>query len=177
MPRWLDAGRVSSAAFDLRCALALHRGAERPRVAWLLTVCSRLGDGPMWLAIIAVLPFFGGPQGPACALNMLLLGSIDLLIYWSIKRATRRLRPYQQCPGIRARLRAADPFSFPSGHTLHAVAFALLLSANYPSLTPLLWGFAFLVGTSRVVLGLHYPSDVLVGALIGVGTASAVLMI
>jgi undecaprenyl-diphosphatase len=177
MPGWLDAGRQRSTLLDQRCALALHGASARPQILRVLAACSRLGNGLMWVAVLALLPLVGGPQGPRCALHGLLLGSFNLLIYWGLKHGTRRPRPFESCPGIRACARAADTFSFPSGHTLHAVAFALLLSSHYPVLAPLLWGFALVVGTSRVVLGLHYPSDVLAGALIGTGTAAALIVL
>jgi len=66
-----------------------------------------------------------------------------------------------------------DAFSFPSGHTLHAVAFTLVALSYFPALAPVLVPFALLTAASRVVLGLHYPSDVLAGAALGAGIAGA----
>ena len=67
-----------------------------------------------------------------------------------------------------ARVPALDEFSFPSGHTLHAVSFSLIAIAYYSwMLWPLLL-FTVLVAMSRVILGLHYPSDVLVATGLGV---------
>jgi undecaprenyl-diphosphatase len=66
-----------------------------------------------------------------------------------------------------------DTFSFPSGHTLHAVAFTLVACSYYPGLTAVLMPFTLLTAASRVVLGLHYPSDVLAGAAIGAAVALA----
>ncbi len=175
MPPWLDSGRLRSVELDRRTAQLLHRGAARPWVLRLLVACSRLGDAPLWLSLIFVLPLMDAERGAQAAWLVLALGTLDLLIYWGLKRGTRRQRPFMQCGGISARMRVPDAFSFPSGHTLHAAAFAVLLSTFYPRLAPLLWGFASLVGVSRVVLGLHYPSDVLAGALIGAATASLVL--
>ncbi len=176
MPPWLDGHRLRSVELDRRAALALHRGVDRPRLRWLCAAASRLGDGPLWLGMILLLPLLDDALGSACALTLLALGAANLFIYYGLKRSTRRQRPFEQCPDIRACGHVPDAFSFPSGHTLHAVAFALLLSSYYPVLSPLLWAFAALVGVSRVVLGLHYPSDVVVGALIGASTASLMLL-
>jgi undecaprenyl-diphosphatase len=60
-----------------------------------------------------------------------------------------------------------DQHSFPSGHTLHAVAFSTIAVTEFHTLAWLLVPFTFLVALSRVILGLHYPSDVLAGAIIG----------
>jgi undecaprenyl-diphosphatase len=172
MPPWLDAGLLSGADLDRRWAQALHRGADRAPLLRLLQACSRLGDGPMWFAAVVALPLVGGPSGLRCALLLVAVGGMNLALYWSLKRGVGRARPFVGCPGIRACARALDPFSFPSGHTLHAVTFAVLLSARYGWVAAPLWAFAVLVAASRVVLGLHYPSDVLVGAVIGAFTAA-----
>ena len=175
MWRWFDQGRVVGAELDRRCALALHQGSAQPLLLGLMRWCSRFGDGPMWAALLLVLPLAGGPNGLRCALLVALLGGANVLVYLALKLGTRRSRPCTQCPGIRACVRVPDRFSFPSGHTLHAVAFAVLLSAYYPALAPLLWAYAVMVALARVVLGVHYPSDVLVGALLGATSACIAL--
>ena len=68
---------------------------------------------------------------------------------------------------------ATDRLSFPSGHTLHAVSFTIMLTAVDASMLIITLPFAVLVAMSRVILGLHYPSDVLVGAAIGASLATA----
>ena len=143
----------------------------------LLLAASRLGDGVLWVAIAATIPLLGGPQGIPCAMQMLGVGAVNLALYALLKRRVCRPRPFVSCPDIRACAKALDQYSFPSGHTLHAVAFAVLLSWHYPVFAIPLWIFAVLVMASRVVLGLHYPSDVAVGALIGAATAAIALSI
>jgi undecaprenyl-diphosphatase len=174
MPPWLDAGRLRGAELDLRGAQVLHRVAARPLLHALLAGCSRLADGPLWVAAIVLLALLGEPRG---SLLMLALGATNLVVYYALKRGTRRQRPFERCDDIHACVKVPDAFSFPSGHTLHAFAFALLLSSFHPGLAPLLWSFAALVGLSRVVLGLHFPSDVVIGALLGLATGGLVLQV
>lgn len=172
MLRWLDDSRERGAAIDLRCVRSLHRVSQRRVVLRLLVLCSRVADGPVWVGVLLLLPLIAGQRGAEVAWVGLGLGAVNLVLYWTLKQGTRRLRPFHRCDDIVACVRAADRFSFPSGHTLHAVSFALLFSAAWPSLAWPLWTFAVLVGLSRIVLGLHYPSDVAVGVGLGLLTAS-----
>ena len=110
-----------------------------------------------------------GRHGLAAAAHMAATGLTALLLYRLLKRWTRRPRPYRACPGVIAHVPPLDEFSFPSGHTLQAVSFTIVALAWYPLLAPLLLGFTALVAASRVILGLHYPSDVLAAIAIGSG--------
>jgi undecaprenyl-diphosphatase len=150
----------------------MHRAAARAWVVRLLHAVSRFGDGWLWYAVIASLPWAGGAVGPSVAVRMIAVGAVDLIVYKIIKRWIARPRPYRTCPGIRACAPSLDEFSFPSGHTLHSVAFSLILTVYYPALAIVVWPFTVLVAVSRIVLGLHYPSDVVVGAVIGALTAA-----
>jgi undecaprenyl-diphosphatase len=128
---------------------------------------SRLGDGPFWYGLMAVLVLADGRDGLAASLHLAATGAIALLAYKLLKRWTRRPRPFASDVRIRAWVAPLDEFSFPSGHTLHAVAFTLVALAHYPALAWLLIPFSASVAASRVVLGLHYPSDVLAATVIG----------
>jgi undecaprenyl-diphosphatase len=100
-------------------------------------------------------------------LHMIIAGFTGTLIYKWLKVKTLRPRPYNVYQQISLRTIPLDQFSFPSGHTLHAVIFTLVAIHYYPMLSIGLIPFTILIGLSRPILGLHYPSDVLVGALIG----------
>jgi undecaprenyl-diphosphatase len=173
---WLDQRRTRALAFDRALARALHRGAARPALLLILIGASRLSDGVLWYAIMLALPFASGPHGWYCTLQMAGVALFNLIIYVVLKHRIGRPRPFADCPDIRACTRALDQFSFPSGHTLHAVAFALLLTHHYPAFGAPLWAFVLLVAASRVVLGLHYPSDVAMGGAIGALTAGLALL-
>jgi len=103
---------------------------------------------------------------------MIGVGVVNITIYKIIKRWIARPRPFRACRDFRECTPSLDEFSFPSGHMLHSVACSLILTAYYPTLALFVWPFTLLVAVSRVVLGLHYPSDVVVGALIGAATAA-----
>lgn len=153
-------------------ALWMHGASARPWVVLWLNVVSRLGDGWMWYAVMLSLPWLDHANGVSCLIRMAAVGGVNLLIYLIVKRTIARPRPYSACAGFRACARSLDEYSFPSGHTLHSVAFALILVSYYPAWGWAIWPFALLVAVSRIVLGLHYPSDVLVGAAIGAATAA-----
>jgi undecaprenyl-diphosphatase len=106
-------------------------------------------------------------------LHMAFVGIVCTATYKMVKRGTLRPRPFQALRGIAPGAPVLDAFSFPSGHTLHAVAFTLVACAYYPGLTLVLVPFTLLTAASRVILGLHYPSDVLAGAAIGAAIAYA----
>ena len=128
---------------------------------------SRLGDGPAWYALMVLLVLLDGRAGLAASVHLAATGAIALLVYKLLKRWTRRPRPFASDVRIRAWVAPLDEFSFPSGHTLHAVAFTLVALAHYPVLAWVLVPFTASVAASRVVLGLHYPSDVLAATGIG----------
>ena len=159
--------RAAAWAGEQRLCIALNRWAARRACLRLFRIVSRLGDGAFWYGLIALLGAFGGGQGRRAALHMALLGAVAALLYRGLKRATRRPRPFRAHAAITAWTAPLDEFSFPSGHTLHAVGFSLVAIAYVPPLAPLLVPFAAAVALSRVVLGLHYPSDVLAAAVIG----------
>lgn len=160
---------------DRRWAERLYAFSQRRVLLPVFNAVSWLGDGVLWYAAIVALALLGGTEGRDVAAHMVLAGALNLAVYLWIKRRIARARPYVACPSIRLSGRPLDQFSFPSGHVLHATTFSALLIHTYPEATIVLLPLTVLIAWSRLALGLHYPSDVAAGALMGAVTATALI--
>ncbi|MFW6375361.1 MAG: phosphatase PAP2 family protein [Guyparkeria sp.] len=143
----------------------------------LFATASRLGDGIGWYLLALLMLVVHGASALWPMGLMLASGGVGVLIYLSIKRRTARLRPLNRNQRLEISVAPLDQYSFPSGHTLHAVNFGIQLVAFQPALLWIVLPFALLVAMSRMVLGLHYLSDVLVGGAIGAMLAVLTLAI
>lgn len=157
--------RVDAAEFGICRTLNALSGRSPARR--LFQVVSRLGDGVFWYTLLLALPLLRGRAALRPALVMALVGLIGVAVYKLLKQTFVRERPFITHSAISLQAAPLDRYSFPSGHTLHAVAFTWQAVAHFPGLAWVLVPFTSLVAASRVVLGLHYPTDVLVGAAIG----------
>ncbi|MGJ4729558.1 phosphatase PAP2 family protein [Luteimonas sp. SDU101] len=164
-PSWWSQG-------DSGWCLRANRAGARRGIRRVFAVVSRLGDGLFWYLLMAAMVVVDGLDGLAASAHLAATGAVSLVLYKGLKRWTRRPRPFAADRRIRAWVAPLDEFSFPSGHTLHAVAFSVVALAYYPGLAWLLLPFTAAVAASRVVLGLHYPSDVLAATAIGAGLAA-----
>src|SRR5690606_12064140 len=176
----LTATRISAALawldqVELAACQRLNGVVRRRGLLALFRIASRLGDGVLWYTLIAVLALAFGEKGFLAALQCAAAGIAGLSIYRYLKRVLVRERPFMTHAGIVCAGRPLDRFSFPSGHTLHAVSFTLIAVSAIPVLAVVLVPAALLIALSRVVLGLHYPSDVFAGALLGAGIAQMAL--
>lgn len=133
---------------------------------WMVAA-TRGGDGWLWYAsLIAVMIFGGSPRffaAGAAALSVAI--GIGLFIW--LKRFTGRKRPCHIEPHCWATLLPPDQFSFPSGHTITAFAMASSLATFYPEIAPVLYFCSISIAASRILLGMHFLSDVAVGAGLG----------
>ena len=153
-------------ASDLRITESVYAW-RPPRWVCALTVgATRLGDGWLWLALAALLAAGGSDYHRVLAVAAI-AGGVASVTFTVLKRRFRRPRPCDRARHPLFAVRPPDCFSFPSGHTINAFAIATVLALQWPLFTPALGALAASIGASRVVLGLHYVSDVAAGALLG----------
>jgi undecaprenyl-diphosphatase len=142
---------------------------------WMLTA-TRMGDGWLWYSLGALLVAFGGSRGYVAFGAAGSAAILGIFVFKALKKLSHRPRPCEYHPHCWAKVLPPDKFSFPSGHTMTAFSIALVVSFFYPSLEGPLYFLAISIGVSRIVLGMHFLSDVLAGAIIGsaLGLASIV---
>ena len=154
-------------AFDSAISVTVSHSNQYRIIRHWFRFISRLGDGVFWYTLMAAIIFTQQANSLICVFNMLAAGLTGTLIYKWLKHKTHRPRPFQVRQDVWCVGKPLDYFSFPSGHTLHAVTFSVVAINYYPQLATILIPFTLMIAMSRVVLGLHYPSDVLVGAGLG----------
>jgi undecaprenyl-diphosphatase len=145
-----------------------------PRWVRVWALCAtRGGDGWLWYAMGAIILAFGGAQRFHAVGAATLAAGVGIVLFRKLKKAAGRRRPCALEPHCWATLLPPDQFSFPSGHTITAFAVAVSLSLWNPALTTGLLFCAVSVAASRILLGMHFLSDVAAGAAIGTVLAYA----
>lgn len=155
--------------------LRINRLSRRVWIRRYFSLISRLGDGGFWVALGFAMYLMQGPKVLPVLVQMAATSAVGIAVYKLLKNRLVRQRPYINHGDILCGTAPLDQYSFPSGHTLHAVSLTLLFWAYAPVLLVIALPFTLLVAASRVILGLHYPSDVLFGAAIGAVLATACL--
>jgi membrane-associated phospholipid phosphatase len=126
----------------------------------------------IWIAMAAAMSLAGGKKGRMTAVEGLVaVGITSFLANLVAKGLFRRRRPTDQVPEARSLPMPASS-SMPSGHTASAAAFAHVVGAAYPGLRIPLNALAAAIGFSRVYTGVHYPTDVIFGWLLGNGVGT-----
>lgn len=131
---------------------------------------SKTGDGQLYVLVAGLLCWFDGLG--SYFLQAILLGfCIERPVYFVLKNGLKRNRPQAALENFRSVITPSDKFSFPSGHTSAAFMMATIISFFIPALIIPLYFWAAVVGFSRVVLGVHFPTDTLVGMVLGISSA------
>ena len=152
---------------ELRFCRILNRSSRLSPICLLFRWISKLGDGWFWYAWIAFLPLTHAANGRAVAVQLIVTGVVGVVLYKLIKNSAVRERPFITHSSINCQTAPLDRYSFPSGHTMHAVAFSWMILNAYPQYGVVLAISTGLIALSRIVLGLHYPSDVFAGGILG----------
>lgn len=130
---------------------------------------SEIGNsGGIWIVLTLALLFFSGKTQRVGLASLLAIVTEASIVNLIIKPIVARPRPYDVVAGLEPLIEKMTDFSFPSGHTAVGFAFAVVMCGMAPkkfAVPAVVVGI--LTGYSRMYLGVHYPSDVLVGAAIG----------
>jgi undecaprenyl-diphosphatase len=160
-------GRI--AAGDLRVMRRANNWFAPRWIRWWMMGATRAGDGWVWYVVGAIILLFGGHERVHALAAGTAAAMLSIGCFQALKRMIGRKRPCEIEPHCWATVLPPDEFSFPSGHTMTAFAITVALALFYPTLSAALLFFAFSIAISRVVLGMHFVSDVIAGMLLGAG--------
>jgi undecaprenyl-diphosphatase len=159
-------------AFDVQTFYWCMARKHRAKLTRMGRAISFSADGPLY-AVVALLALAAGYDTLVLILAFGLL--LERCVYFVLKRGFKRNRPADELDDFCSFIIPSDQFSFPSGHTSGAFFIAFCLSEWFPSLNVMFYFWAVNVGLSRIFLGVHFPTDTIIGALLG--SACAALMI
>lgn len=152
---------------DHRLMRRVHRWRAPRWFRILMIVSTRGGDGWLWYVLTLILLLYGGPHRYAAIGSGFAAEAVGILLFRFLKHSSRRKRPCEIEPHCWASILPPDKYSFPSGHSITAFAVAMSIGFFYPQLQGPLLAIAVLIASSRIILGMHFLSDVLVGSAIG----------
>ncbi|MFZ0819131.1 MAG: phosphatase PAP2 family protein [Candidatus Acidiferrales bacterium] len=135
---------------------------------------NRMANGWMYLIVGALMIGLKGWQSWRPAAAGLISVGLCQILYRIIKRAIARRRPCEADSALSSPEKPLDKYSFPSGHCMSAVAVAIPLGWAFPAVIPVMIFVVLLIGWARLSLGHHYPSDIIMGCLIGAGISLGV---
>ncbi|MBF4372678.1 phosphatase PAP2 family protein [Vibrio anguillarum] len=154
-------------AFSLFC---LQHRFNQP-VAQISKAISHTGDGHLYALIGALAWYLDPHHGYLLLIVGLTAFAVELPVYWAVKNSFQRRRPEEFSPSLTAFITPSDRYSLPSGHTAAGFVMATLIGHFYPHSDAFVLVWAGLIGVSRILLGVHFLTDIVIGALLGVSSA------
>lgn len=152
---------------DLRLMRRLHRWRAPRPIRILMLIMSRLGNGWLWYSLGIFILVCGGQNRYRAFFAGALSALVAILIFQRVKPLSHRRRPCEIEPHCWAVISPPDRFSFPSGHAMTSFAIAVAVGNFYPQCQPCLLAVAALIAVSRIIVGMHFLTDIVVGAAMG----------
>ena len=147
----------------------VHRWRAPRWLRYWMIASTKLGDGWIWYSIGIALLLLGGESRFVAFGAAATAEAATVILFRFIKKVSKRKRPCQLESHCWSKILPPDQFSFPSGHAMSAFAIAVPLLILYPQLAAALLALSVSIAVSRVILGMHFVSDVVVGSLMGAG--------
>lgn len=161
-------------AWEARIVRKVVRMSQRRAVGSTFVCINHLGNGWLYAPVGVLWLTFAGPESWRSAFAAAIAVGVSHLFYAFIKPRLARLRPCDSDATLRSAVAALDRYSCPSGHCMTAAAVGVPLAMEAAVLTPAIAAAWLLIGWSRMSLGHHYPTDVVLGTILGVGVSLAV---
>ncbi|WP_299805939.1 phosphatase PAP2 family protein [uncultured Shewanella sp.] len=158
---------TSITSFDRKLYYYVVQQGQQHGLQTLALRLSASGNGPVYL-YLAVACLIIDSRGEALLNTMVAAYLLELPLYFALKNMIRRPRPCHALSDGTASFEPADKFSLPSGHTAAAFVMATSIYLIYPQLFYIAVAWALAIGLARIVLGVHYPMDIIAGAILGI---------
>lgn len=178
---------ILSELFNLNILLfhMINQGMGNVLFDFIMPLITDLGSFLAWTLICVFLFLFGGKNGRKVAVLALAALFMSNVIVYLLKIIVALPRPFLVLPDVDVLVSVNEIYSFPSGHSASSFAAAVVIGLRYKLnfreksyglIYPLL-AFAVIIGFSRIYIGVHYPFDVLFGALVGIFSALLILKV
>lgn len=157
--------------FDHALYISLANRKHASMIATISRLVSKTGDGHLYVVLGLLALLSQSESGRAFLATGLLAFAIELPLYLLLKNGFKRHRPCDVLQSLPAFVCPSDKFSLPSGHTAAAFLMAAVISDFFPQFALFVYLWASLIGASRVLLRVHFPTDIVCGMLLGSGAA------